>query len=184
MKIPLRKEREKKVVELRKGGKTIRKIAAELEISSRDVVRILRREEVVNSQNDFRSHRQGEQNLSHPSIYTEALKLFKKGMNPLDVTIELGADSEVTQKAYIDFLNLRTLSEVGVAYKAITDCLPFLFCLYRSMREKGLGLQDAIVALEYASDWKKAEAKLRATADAVIQLQSQKWTIEKMLSRP
>lgn len=51
------------------------------------------------------------------------------------------------------------------------------------MREQGLGLQDAKVALEYASDWKKAEDKLRATTDAVVQLQSQKWEIEKTLSK-
>lgn len=180
---PFEKDREKKVVELRKEGKTIRKIAEELEISSRDVIKFVKREEAVNTQNDFNSQRPGKPNLDHNSIYTEILKHFKNGMNPLDVTIELGADPVKVQKAYFDFLDLRTLSKVGEAYKAIIDCLPFLLSLYRSMREQGLGLQDAKVALEYASDWKKAEEKLRATTDAVVQLQSQKWEIEKTLSK-
>jgi hypothetical protein len=125
-----------------------------------------------------------ESQIRTTTLFTlKMLKLFKNGMNPLDVTIKLGADPVEVQKAYIDFLNLRD-PKAGAAYKAIIDCLPFLLSLYRSMREQGLGLQDVMVALEYASDRKKAEVKLRATADAVVQLQSQKWAIEKTLSKP
>jgi predicted DNA-binding protein YlxM (UPF0122 family) len=178
MKTTLWTEREKRVIELRKEGKTIREIATELKMSSRNVLEILKRAEEIRSQEEADKRMQEEKGF-HQSIYTKALKLLKDGKNPLDVTIELGVKAEETKKVYVDFLDIKTLGEFGGVYEDIKDSLLPLLALHESMKKKGLGVQDAIVALEYASNRKKAEEGLRAVADAVVSLVSDKSLLER-----
>jgi hypothetical protein len=151
----------------RREGKSIREISKELRMSSRDIVAIHKKADESNLYEEFLDQKQLELNFEQ-SVYTEALKLFREGKSLLDVTIELGVKAEVTKKAYLDFLDTKTLGEFGGIYEDVKDCLPALVALYESMRNKGLGIRDTIVALEYASNMKKAQGQLESLAGAVV----------------
>ena len=142
-------------------------------MSSRGVVGMLKRADENKLQEELENSRQEERN-NKQRVYTNALELLRGGKSLLDVTIELGVKTEETREAFIDFVDLRTFGEFGIVYEDVKDCLPAILALYRSIKEKGLGPKDAMVALEYASNMKKAQKDLQAVADAVVQLQSEK----------
>ena len=101
-------EKLRKVIELRKEGKPIREIAKQMHMSSRTVIDILKDNSSKEAREESRRKEQDQQNAVRTN-YTKALRLFKKGKNLLDVTIELGILAEETEKAFLDFsdMNMR-----------------------------------------------------------------------------
>jgi hypothetical protein len=90
-------ERERRVLELYKQGKSTRYIAKELRMSLRDISAILRRNQVShgigimdNDINNNNSNNNNNNNKSSNEKATQAYKLFSKGTKLSDVAIELG----------------------------------------------------------------------------------------------
>lgn len=91
--------------------------------------------------------------------YTKALRLFSKGYSVLDVTIKLGITSDESKKMYFDFKYLQTTDQFGKFYNQ--EYLPVLLPLCETLKDKGLGLKEANLALEYAKNRSEAEDCLR-----------------------
>ena len=62
-------------------------------------------------------------------------------------------------------------------YKEIKPFLPDLLTVWNNVKEKGLFVKDALVAMEHAIDRGKAEEELRAINDKVTSLQTQVITL-------
>ena len=110
---------------------------------------------------ESRRKEQEQQNVGQIN-YTRALRLFKEGKSLLDVTIELGVSAEETKRAFFDFRDITNGDDFRGVYEEIKPYLPDLLTVWKIVREKGLGVKDALFAIEHASERAKAEEELRA----------------------
>jgi hypothetical protein len=92
-------EKEQRVIELYKQGKTIREIAHEVHMSFADIGTIERK--VTGLQDDDgKSKEQQDNNISHTNLSkdTQSLALFSKGKKPIEVAIKLDLKADVVDK--------------------------------------------------------------------------------------
>ena len=123
MKLPI-EERKKYVLGLHKKGYKIREIAQELHISSRDIVKILReneREELEAREIEAKEKAEKEKEKLFSSNRSEALKLYKKGTDPIDVAIALNISPEEATKIYYEYLTLANLSHLVHLHKKFNN---------------------------------------------------------------
>jgi AraC-like DNA-binding protein len=171
-------ERRIRIIELRKEGKTIREICTEMHMTSRTVIRILKEDSSIEAQEEELRKAQEQQNALQTN-YTRALKLFKEGKNLLDVTIELGLFAEETKRAFEDFQEIRAVDDFRAVYEDIKPFISALLTLWKMMRERGLGIKDALVAIGYASNRAKAEKELQDVTTKVSDMENRAYLLEK-----
>ena len=140
-------------------------------MSSRTVIDILKDNSSKEAREESRRKEEDQQNAVRTN-YTKALRLFKKGKNLLDVTIELGILAEETEKAFLDFSDMNCVDDFRGVYEDIKPYLPALLHLWKMMREKGLGVKDAIVAIEYANNLAKAEKDVQIVTNEVSKMET------------
>jgi len=162
----------KKVVDLRRGGKTIRQIANELGKSSPTIIAILKDEKLLEMEAELRAKDKEKMDIGQTE-YTEALKLFSKGKSILDVTIKLGIAKEEAKRAYIDFLDLQTCEQFGKDYNQFREHLPILLSLHKMVIEQGLDLDDTRHAIKYVKNRAKAEIELQSLLWMINELKTQ-----------
>ena len=119
-----------------------------------------------------------EQQNALQTNYTRALRLFKEGKNLLDVTIELGLFAEETKRAFYDFQEISGVDDFRAVYEDIKPFISALLTLCGMMRERGLGVKDALVAIGYASNRAKAEKELQDVTTKVSDLENQAFLLE------
>jgi hypothetical protein len=154
------KSTEQEVIELRREGKNIREIAKHLHKSLSYVVTTLKNNEQREIEEEFKA-KENQRKEVQQTNYTKALKLFSKGYSVLDVTIKLGITSEESKKTYFDFQDLQTTDQFGKFYNQLHEYLPVLLPLCKTLKDKGLGLKEANLALEYAKNRSETEDRLR-----------------------
>jgi DNA-binding MarR family transcriptional regulator len=157
------KSTEHQIIDLRREGKTIREIAKHLHKSLPYVVATLKNAE----QREFKEELKAKENQRkevQQTNYTKALRLFSKGYSVLDVTIKLGINLEEGKKTYFEFKDLQTTDQFGKCYNQLHEYLPVLLPLCETLKDKGLGLKEANLALEYAKNKSEAEDRLRNLA--------------------
>jgi Mor family transcriptional regulator len=154
------KSTEQQVIDLRREGKTVRELAKCLHISSRNVVAILKNNELREIKEELKA-KENQRKEVQQTNYTKALKLFSKGYSVLDVTIKLGITSDESKKAYFDFQDIQTTDQFGKFYNQLHKYLQVLLPLCKTIQENGLGEKEANLALEYAKNRLGAEDRLR-----------------------
>jgi IS30 family transposase len=174
-------EKRRRVIGLRKEGWTVRDIATELHMSSRTVIGILKDNSSKKEREDSGKKAQEQQNALQTN-YTKALRLFKDGKSLLDVTIELGVFAEETMRAFFDFQEITGVDNFREAYEHIKSSLSALLILWEMMKERGLGVKDALVAIEYAKDHANAERELQVLTNKVEDMKIQKLASKMQLS--
>jgi hypothetical protein len=168
----LEKILKEQVVARRREGKTIREIARGMGTSSRTVIAILKNNELTETKAELAAKEKEERDVLQIN-YTKAMRLFSKGKSVLDVTIKLGITSNEAKKAYVDFCDLQTCDQFGKVYYQFKEYLPALLPLYKTILEKGLSSNDALIALEYAKNRVNAEAELESLSRLVVDLRAE-----------
>ena len=143
-------EKRRRIIELRKEGCTIREIAKQTHSSSRTVIDVLKDERLKEAREESRRIEQEQRNVVQTN-YTKALRLFKDKKSLLDVTIELGVSAEETKKAFLDFWDMSGVDDFRGVYEDIKPYLPAIVRLWKTIKEKGLGVKD--VHCCYRSRW-------------------------------
>lgn len=83
-------EKEKRVIELHKQGRTIRQITPEVHMSFRDISKIIKaHDKKVSFELKKENTTPSSQKIKKPSISTQAYKLFSDGKKLTNVAIEL-----------------------------------------------------------------------------------------------
>jgi transposase len=154
-----RKERERLVLDLYYNqGKTIREIAKEVRMSFRDIGAILNKaveekdKEGIKQQDiTEENHEQEEQQQDHPSLSTQAYKLFSDRKTPLEVAIALNLRESEATKFYKEYWKLKNLHDLNMVYEETKgDIDPFLK-LYRLSKAAGMNVQQVVNLLEIAN---------------------------------
>ena len=115
-------ERRKYVLGLNKKGYTNRQIAQELRISSRDIVKILKdneREDIEAREIEAKEKEEKEKERLFSSKRSEALKLYKKGTDPIDVTIAINISPQEATKIHYEYLSLSNHSHLSTSPQEI-----------------------------------------------------------------
>jgi hypothetical protein len=149
-------------------------------MSSRTVIRILGEDSSKVAQEEKVRKAQGQQNTLEAN-YTRALRLFKEGKTLLDVTIELGVLAEETKRAFFDFQEIRDVDDFRGVYEDIKPFISAFMTLWGTMRERGLGLKDAHVAIEYARDRAKAEKEMQDVTIKVSDMETRANLLKKQI---
>lgn len=133
------KEKEKYVIELRKQGKTYRKIAHELEISPREISRILKKQTW---------NQRKKKEIKH--FYQRHLKHynFLNIKSPTEVDIKLDVSPQETNSLYINYLSLNNLQHFVEASKQFENVSPQDFIdYYHFMKGNGIGKKEIVEAI-------------------------------------
>jgi Mor family transcriptional regulator len=142
-------EKRRRIIELRKEGCTIREIARQTHSSSRTVIDVLKDDSLEEAREESRRIEQEKRNVVQTN-YTKALRLFKDKKSLLDATIELGVSAEETKKAYFDFWDMSSVDDFRKVYEEIKPYVPVIVSLWKKIIEKGLGVNDVLVAIDRA----------------------------------
>jgi len=137
--IPLNKfEKEKKVIELHKDGKTIRQIAPEVHKNFRDIKKIIKTYERKEELRAKRKVRNQSTQPKKPPISTQAFKLFKDGKKLTDVAIDLEIPADKAEKLWSQFLRLERMEDCYEFYKDYQYDIPTLLSINNFMKRNNV----------------------------------------------
>jgi plasmid maintenance system antidote protein VapI len=117
-------EKKNLVLQLHQEGKTQREIAQVAHMSIRDISKIIRKLEGINSE--------------EKSIETQALDLFQQGKKPIEVAVELNLNARKASKLYKDYLKLEGFHKLVPIYEEIKDNLKLFLKLYYVIIQNGI----------------------------------------------
>jgi hypothetical protein len=145
-----RAEKEQRVIELYKQGRSIREIAHEVHMSFADIGFIKRK---VTGIDDRKSKEQQDKAPTTLSKDTQAFALFSEGKKPTEVAIELDLGADSVDRLYQQFWKLEGLYQLNTLYKEIRRYLPSFLNLFRMMKQQGImSEQDVVDALKYGKE--------------------------------
>jgi DNA-binding CsgD family transcriptional regulator len=146
-KLPLgRKEKEDRIVQLIREGKTIREIAVDEHVSFSEIARIRRK---YFEEDDYGSGKK--------SIRVRALELIDQGKSNYDIARELDISSDNILEFRREYLTLKGLDELLIVYKTNSKDVPDLLKLYHQMKSEDISTDDAVWALKEYGSFKKID---------------------------
>jgi hypothetical protein len=113
-------EKEKKVIELYKEGRTIREISQVVHMAFRDIGKLIKKYEEDSDENK----------KLQKKISIEALTLFNQGKKPIEVAISLELDCEQTEKIYQEYWRLNNLHILHSIYQELKEKISDLIDVY------------------------------------------------------
>jgi hypothetical protein len=160
--ITSREEKERRVIELYKQGKTIREIAKEVHMSFASIGSITKK---VN----------GEDKTKVLSIDTQALKLFSQDKKPLEVAIALDLSANQVEELYKQFWRLNDLHQLTLIYEEIKQYLPEFLQLFKIIKENKMdNKKDIVNALKYADQLPCLENEFQTLLNQIGMLKNKK----------
>ena len=152
-----RAEREQYVIKLYEQGKTIREIAKEVHMSFGSIGAIIR-----SSKGKVASEDKGQREENKTSKAVQALKLFSKGKEPLDVAISLDLRGEEVKRLYREYLGLKRLNRFISIYDEIGNFLPSFLKLFKIMKDgRMMNEKDIISILKSAIELPNIKDRIR-----------------------
>jgi SMC interacting uncharacterized protein involved in chromosome segregation len=136
-----REEKRQLVIKLYQEGKTMREISKVVHMSFGDIGSIIRKE------NEDAAPKSKEK-----SQESQALKLFNKEKDPIDVAITLDIPASKAEGIYKQFLKLRGLSDMVNLYEEIKGDVALLASLYDTVKACHLTKDDINNIVSYAPE--------------------------------
>jgi hypothetical protein len=166
------KEKETLVIELYKQGANRREIAKKVHMSFSPISDIIKRFEGVESK---------EKNPL--SKETKALKLFSKGKDLVYVTTKLDMKPEDVKRLYLEYLNLKGLSDITEFYYEQRDQFIPLVQFYNDLRSKGISTFKVIELAELVDKIPYVETEYKEKSDSIQGMLQQAQSISKEINR-
>ena len=148
-----RVEKEQRVIELYKQGRSIREIAHEVHKSFADIGSIIRKFTGLQGDDGKSKEQQDKAPTTTLSKDSQAFALFSEGKKPIEVAIKLDLKADVVDKLYQQFWRLEGLYQLNLVYKEIRRYLPSFLNLFRIMKQQRImSEQDVVDALKYSKE--------------------------------
>ncbi len=151
--IPLNKfEKEQRVIEFHKQGKTIREIAKEVHMSFRDISKIIKeydRKKRLESKKEENNQKTITKKLSKT---VQAYNLFRIGKTPVEVAIEIGLDFQRVRKNWLEYLRLSKMTKLYNIYVENEYHLDYLFKVYYFLLRNNIDFKNIENVLHIAFD--------------------------------
>ena len=140
-KIPSKKEREERVLELHfNQNKNYRQIAQEMKMSLRDIGEIVNRA------------KQEKERQEHKALFVQAYELFSKGKKPLEVAIILNLGQAQVTAYYADYLKLVQLDDITQIYRELGSGIWDFVKLCKETKAAKMGTSQIINLLKIANN--------------------------------
>jgi hypothetical protein len=151
--IPLNKfEKEKKVIELHKQGKTLKEIATIVHMSFRDISKIIKAYERKIRLETKREESNQSSQTKKPPISTQAFKLFSDGKKLTAIAIELEIPARKAVKLWTQFLRLEKMYECYEFYQIFRYQIPELLAIGSFIRKNNVDIRNISNILKDAKD--------------------------------
>ena len=131
-------EKEKKVIELHKEGKTLKEIAILLHMSFRDISRIIKKYERKKELQAKREESNKTNQPKKPSISAQTFKLFRDGKKLTDVAIDLEIPAKKAVKLWSQFLRLERMYECYEFYQVFQYEIPRLLSINNFIKRNNI----------------------------------------------
>ena len=131
-------EKEKKVIELYKEGRTIREISPVVHMAFRDIGKLIKKY-VENTDENKKIQKQ---------ISIKALTLFNEGKKPIEVAIQLELDCEQTEKIYQDYWRLNNLHILYSIYQELKEKISNFIEVYHKFKGENRTSEQIIKIIE------------------------------------
>ncbi len=143
-------EKEKKVIELHKEGKTLKDIAPIVHMSFRDISKIIKAfDKKIRLQQNKENNLMNKKNKK-PSISSQAFKLFRDGKKLTDVAIELEIPARKAVKLWSQFLRLERMHDCYEFYQECQHDLPTLLSINNFIKRNNVDGKDIANVLRQA----------------------------------
>ena len=152
--IPLNKfEKEKRVIELNKQGRTIRQIAPEVHMSFRDISKIIKEyDKKISKENKKRkeNNQSNQKPAKKLSLSSRAFTLFSDGKTPVQVAVDLNIEFQKVRKYWLEYLRLNKMKKLYNIYIENEFHLDYLFKIYYFMLRNEIPKEDCEIVLRNA----------------------------------
>ena len=165
-----RQEKHQLVVQLYNEGKTMRDIAKEAHMSFGDIGTIIKK-----------INQEPEPKRMIKSQESQALKLFNKGKEPVDVAITLDLPAAKAESIYKQFLKLRGLSGMVNLYEEIKVDISLLARVYDTVKVYSLTKDDIINIVHYAPEHLYLKDDIKELQEQLDSLLDQKSNVKASL---
>ena len=165
-----REEKRQLVCQLYKEGKTMREIAKDVHMSFSEIGSITKK-----------LNQDLEPKRKEISRESQALKLFNKEEDPVDVAISLDLPASKAESIYKQFLKLRGLSGMVNLYEEIKFDIPLLAKVYDTVKAYSLSKDDIINIVRYAPEHLYLKDDIKELKEEVNSLLNQKSNVKASL---
>jgi hypothetical protein len=141
-----RKEKEERIIQLLKEGKNSKEIAAEVHVSFTTISLINKR--VFGDE-------------SHPSLRTQAYRMFLEGNKPVNAAMTLDIPYDETKKLWNQYLELNKESVLLRIKNELQNDVTSFIKLYKEMKRNHSTIDEMWEGLETAQDIKAKSAFLK-----------------------
>lgn len=178
-----REEKRQLVCQLYKEGRTMREIAKEVHMSFGDIGSITRK-----------ANEEKEPKRMEISQESQALKLFRKGKNPVDVAITLDLSPSKAESIYKEYWKLRSLYKLYDLYQIVKTDISVLVKFHDIVKKYDFNKKDIINIVNFADKYIFLEEEineleiqfdnlLKQRHEANDSLQSAKKELEKVTAK-
>jgi hypothetical protein len=144
-------EKEQKVIELHKQGKTLKDIATIVHMSFRDIAKIIKVYERKKELQAKREENNQSSQIKKPSISSLAFKLFSEGKKPTNIKIELDIPPEKVEKLWSQFLKSERMEECYDFFQECQYDLPSLLFINNFIKRNDIYGKDIANVLRKAN---------------------------------
>ncbi len=152
--LPLNKfEKEKKVIELHKQGKTLKDIATIVHMSFRDIAKIIKKYE---RQKELQAKKEESNHSSQPkkpSISSQAFILFKEGKQIDEVKVLLDIPFKFALKYWAQYLKSIRMEDCYEFYKEHSYDIPTFLSINNFLERNDIYGKDIVNVLRTAKDF-------------------------------
>lgn len=145
-----REEKHQLVVKLFNEGKTMREIAKQAHMSFGDIGAIIKK---INEES--------EPKIKKKSQEAQALQVFRKGKNPVDVAITLDLPPSDTAEIYKQFWKLKGLHNLLELFETINHDTSFLTRVNDVVKKYDLTKKDIINIVNFADEYNFLEEEIQ-----------------------
>ena len=146
-------EKEKRVIQLYKDGKTIRDIAKEVHMSFRDISNLIKTYEKQQAAALKEKPEDDSSNIKKKvSKSSQAFKLFREGKKLTDVAIDLELTARKAVKLWYQFLKLERMYQAYEFYKDYEYDIPRFLTILSFIRNNHVNIRDIADILKEAKN--------------------------------
>lgn len=147
-------EKQERVLQLHKEGKTIREISKEAHMAFRDISKIIKAYEKKSRLGNSIENKDINKNhhIKKLSTGNRAFKLFLKNKKPVEVAIELNISYQEVDKYWLQFLKLENKYEAYEFYDIFQYEMPQLLAIGGFIRRNNIDTANISNILKYASN--------------------------------
>ena len=167
-------EKEEKVIELHKAGKTLKEVAPIVHMSFRDISKIIKAYEKKVKLQQAKKENNQQPTIKKLSLSSRAFKLFSKGKTPTQTLIELNSSPEKVDRLWSQFLKSERMEDCYDFFQMCQYDLPTLLSINNFMKRNNIDGKNILNILRQTKTIRNLQLNQVHLQNEIIKLQQTK----------